>query len=450
MSNSVKTKEDNNQIIENKDTSLKNTLIRMPKNVRQIGHISETNSIVYVEDYVMTYMRQMLNTECMACKVAILLGYYVTSEENKKIFIKGAVELRNTDFALGTTFTNEDWTSIYEHIKEYFADLEIVGWAMIGSDLYIERDEKNRRIQRDNFPGMDIVMLKLDIIEKEEAFYFLVNNQFVKQTGYYIYYEKNEDMQNYMVDCKKDILPEEKIYIDKTTPKIRNVIKEKKEKKEEQSVIPLLYSASTILAIIVLVIAATMLHNYDQIRNLEVAVNSMSENISQVAKNSTQEVVDTGIIVEDTSTLTNQEQKDAVGESNGTDPQKAETERIDVETVSANLDVKEENTEQEQQEQSQPEQSQEESDQLLETDLVQNKEETTEEDTEQKAEESSETEETEEVSSEMKYYVVKSGDSLVGICLKLYGSANNMSIIMDMNGVTDENKIFAGQELRIP
>ena len=50
----------------------------------------------------------------------------------------------------------------------------------------------------------------LDTAEQEEAFFRYENNFLVRQSGYYIYYEKNIQMQNYMHDGiagNKDKLP---------------------------------------------------------------------------------------------------------------------------------------------------------------------------------------------------------------------------------------------------
>jgi nucleoid-associated protein YgaU len=61
-----------------------------------------------------------------------------------------------------------------------------------------------------------------------------------------------------------------------------------------------------------------------------------------------------------------------------------------------------------------------------------------------------ETTEAIETVKETKYYVVKSGDSLAGISYKLYNSANYVTKIMELNGIEDQDKIYAGQKLIVP
>ena len=52
--------------------------------------------------------------------------------------------------------------------------------------------------------------------------------------------------------------------------------------------------------------------------------------------------------------------------------------------------------------------------------------------------------------SKLRKYTVKSGDTIAGICMKLYGDYGNMKTIKELNQLVDENKIFEGQVLLIP
>ena len=104
------------------------TDIKMPKNIRQVGKIN-TFRKVYVEDYVMTFIRQLAGENYSTCSVAVLLGQYIKNDEpGRCIFISGAVEVEDIDIANNMPFTNDHWTAIYENIKKYFVDTEILGW----------------------------------------------------------------------------------------------------------------------------------------------------------------------------------------------------------------------------------------------------------------------------------------------------------------------------------
>ena len=47
-------------------------------------------------------------------------------------------------------------------------------------------------------------------------------------------------------------------------------------------------------------------------------------------------------------------------------------------------------------------------------------------------------------------YVVNPGETLYGICFKLYQSLGHLDEICRVNGLTDQNSIYAGQELLVP
>lgn len=47
-------------------------------------------------------------------------------------------------------------------------------------------------------------------------------------------------------------------------------------------------------------------------------------------------------------------------------------------------------------------------------------------------------------------YTVQDGETLYGICLKLYGNGSMLSKICELNGLEDENKIISGQNLILP
>lgn len=437
--------------------------IKIPKNLRQIGNIHSRGKIIYVEDYVMTFIKQLSERNPGGCKAAVLLGYYAKTENCKNIFIKGAIEMKNVDLSSGISLTDEGWTGIYENIKKYFTDVEIIGWALTGPEFYLDSMEKIKKVHMSNFSGPDKVFLKLDSMEKEESFYISENNQLVLLDGYYIYYEKNEEMQNYMVENKEEDTRVEASYEDNATKKIRSIIKDKKEVKDDRNVIRLLYAASSLLAIIVLVIAATMLDNYDKMKSMESVLNNISETLSLAnddssnddtretmghgAQNSsTDSEEDNGVQNEvnvDVDDANSNKDTENVDTDSNQDTEHVEAEgantengnTLDVETVPG--DVTEEATDVEEATQGGQKED-------LEKDEAKDNE-TAEEVTNVKPEEKETTEET-----PTRYYTVESGDSLAAISYKLYETYAYMNKIKELNGIEDENKIYAGQKIIVP
>ena len=466
----------------------KTEIFKMPKNIRQIGVTGQSSKSIYVEDYVISYMKQLAAKHTTDLRVAILLGYGVKTELGSSLFIKGAVDMEAVNPNSSISLSEEGWTRVYESIKEYFTDVEIVGWAIIGTEFFLESKESIRKVHCDNFGQGDKALLKVESLEGEETFYFLEKNQLVKQTGYYIYYEKNEDMQTYMVENKETISAESG-YIDKTTSKIRNIIKEKQTPKEEKGIMGLLYTASTLMAVIILVVAYTILDNHKQIKSMEETLQTLSNSIhsddedvdeddkadEQSEKQDTkkknkgnaeekdEEDDDANESSdEDTKNETGKEgtSKEGTSKEKDVDEDEYNTSKgedvdgetgMEIETVSG--DVTEKDTSKKEastKDSSEKQGTSSEKKNSSQKETAASKEETIASNKDQEKPKEKEPEKEQPVSSEAQYYTVQSGDSLAGISLKLYQSVNQVKTIKELNGIEDEDKIYAGQKLRIP
>lgn len=176
--------------------------LRLPKNVRQIGK-TQGQTKIYVEDYVITFINQLTESSPMEPKLAILLGYTVSRNNMDYVFIHGAVEASGvniTDDHVG--FTSGIWSRIYDDIKTYFGDAKVAGWFLTRPGKKLKVTEKIRKIHVDNFPGENKTLFVIDPLDSEEFFYIYKQGELIRQEGYYIYYERNEQMQNYMIEYK--------------------------------------------------------------------------------------------------------------------------------------------------------------------------------------------------------------------------------------------------------
>ena len=176
--------------------------ITLPKNIRQIG-APEGNRRIYIEDYVMTYLNQMANPNSTFARGAILVGESVKGEKGEVIFVSGALAAQNLELDLEeTTFDGETWSYIYQEVKTYFPDLEVVGWFLSRMGFSVEVNDMIVRLHMDNFAGPDKVLYIMDALEGEDAFYMMEGECLRRQSGYYIYYARNEAMQNFMIESK--------------------------------------------------------------------------------------------------------------------------------------------------------------------------------------------------------------------------------------------------------
>lgn len=211
----------------------KEVLFCMPKNVRQIGQ-PEENRKIYIEDYVMSFIRYLGKESTNTYKTAVFLGEYKDWEGKQCIFIQGAIEVEGIDLEEGKCFPKEIWEGIYQSIEENFKNGSIVGWMLTKAGIPLEATEILEKIHVDNFSGQDKTLMLYDTLEREECFFVFEKKHLKKKEGYYIYYEKNQEMQNYMLK-KKGIMPSEKVddYVIKEMKKRMAGMEEAKRKKKQ-------------------------------------------------------------------------------------------------------------------------------------------------------------------------------------------------------------------------
>ena len=171
----------------------------LPKNVRQIGENREKRKI-YIEDYVVTYLGRLARPNQAYARGAILFGKMYETEEGPAIFINGAVEAPNLELDMDeTVFNDRIWDEILQKGEEYFPGQEVMGWFLSRMGFSVEMNQKIINTHLKNFPGGQKVLYMIDSLEKEDAVYICENQQMKRQKGYYIYYEKNSAMQEYMI-----------------------------------------------------------------------------------------------------------------------------------------------------------------------------------------------------------------------------------------------------------
>ena len=367
----------------------------LPKNIRQIGQ-SVKEPRIYIEDYVMTFARKLSERHKNGQGMAVLLGKEMKKDEAAPVFVKGAVELYGWDESVGMRFDNEVWSNIYEGVKNYFPDLEIVGWMVVRLGQELGFDEKVKAIHENNFMESGNILFVYDKEEKEENIYCYENIKFEKQPGYYIYYEKNEAMQTYMIDAFGN-KSQEIVIEDKVVEQVRGLVGSRGEGIGKRTN-NLMYAASTALAVVLLVIGATTLSNYGKMESMEKMLNHISANIKDQEHQ------------EEAYHLAEKEKENMVVETmTGTVDGVIEVTEIDKEKVTA-----------------------EETENIKDVESVEK---------EQK---------TEEVLSEVRYYIVQKGDTLGSISEAVYASVEYIEEIQKANNIDDKDKIFEGQKLIIP
>ncbi|MEG0972904.1 MAG: LysM peptidoglycan-binding domain-containing protein [Lachnospiraceae bacterium] len=193
------------KLVENRESQIvekeKNMVetIKPPKNIRQMGTPAERIRI-YLEDYVYTYLHVTQSAGENGCLPAILVGSSQESQGIRYVFISGAITIGLLQQENGRVIIGETiWGELYQELKDNFPTCSIVGWYYPDGEDYTEFFQEIERAHRVYFPGGDKVLYLNDVNEKEDSFYICNNGKFEKQKGYCIYYEKNPQMQEYMI-----------------------------------------------------------------------------------------------------------------------------------------------------------------------------------------------------------------------------------------------------------
>ena len=227
----------------------------IPKNVRQIGEGIDKGRI-YIEDYVVTYLNRIARPDQAYARGAVLFGNVCETEEGTAVFISGAVEAGNLELHMEETVFDElVWYDLTEEGKKYFPGQEVVGWFLSRMGFTVEVNQIIKNVHCRNFPGDWKVLYMIDSLEKEDCMYLWENQQLRRQRGYYIYYENNSAMQDYMLerDKEKVILSEERM--DKSEIRrdkkiinsYRRIGRDRKEKKKQDIQLKAIRAACAVL-----------------------------------------------------------------------------------------------------------------------------------------------------------------------------------------------------------
>lgn len=418
--------------------------IKLPKNVRQIGNCEHESNKLYVEDFVMAYVKRFGSRKL---KYGILLGNVKRGNGNVYMFITGAVCAKPM-LDNEIIFDDDVWTGIYEDVKTYFDEVEIVGWFASMPGILENDMPQIQKLHLDNFAGNDRVCFLIDQIEGEDTFYMYDDGGMKNCGGYYIYYEKNADMQSYMVlhqdesEIPEDYEQSRKRSINSKVHRLlfqqepasdsgqalveyKVPIKEEKESKgyvRKRKLPTFAYSASSFMLLAVLLVTVAVMNASGQLKDLKSAVSNIGKSNEEPNVSADYpKVVDVAGGVEPTSGEESEDTTSKVNQEETT--QGNEASENGSETTAKNDSTTE----------TAPQETTAQPTSAAET--------TTQEPVSVQAT---------VAAREQQYYTVKSGDSLYSISMKNYGNVEMIEKIKEANGISDENYIKEGQRIVLP
>lgn len=390
-----------------------------PKNFRQIGSPQGSQKI-YFEDYVYTYLHPAMETT-EEMRVCILIGRVEKDERCHYIFVNGAMEMPDINFAgITPIFSERTREMICNMIRQHFEGGYLVGWYLDIKGNPPKLTPEFERLHRNFFGGRDKIFLLSDTLNREEKIFACDNNAIWQKDGYYIYYEKNPKMQEYMIGTREQSLNtiEPEKVMDEALKNYRELLLQK-EDGHSHSWRLAWYSTGFLLVLTVCVLGVNMLNNYEKMKNIEDAITVMSNRTQDATESLVEtEATESSVIIESVK---------------GNVTKETETETGQTETTGQGSDA-----------QSSTEQTSAQSADTQNTD-AQNA------DTETAQTDASAQVLTEAETIQLQgYYIVQKGDNLAAISRKIYGSTDKMSDICKKNAIENSDEIYAGQKLMLP
>ncbi len=407
---------------------------QLPKNVRQIGNVSDSPKI-YVEDYVDTFFAQL----CEKCEKsgkgpmgAFLVGDIQPGTDEEYVYIYGAIQMHDLKMSGNEYVIDEDtWKRAYEDCKQYFEEGEMLGWFVAHPGVPLIPEASTVKLHKKSFPKKNTVFIMKDPVEKDETYYVHKMNDLMEIGGHYTYYEKNPCMQNYMISSRKKngVFPTETVE-DRAAKDFRNMVRKRGESRKGRKAGSLMYAASACLVLVIIIMGVSMLNSFDRMKSVQNTLNTLAGSSDKVETQETSGAV-TAVTEEQEKEGQDRDGQASAPENTADDEKSGDgTGSVSDKTTNENADVQ----------------------QGTGTSSGENSGTGT-----AMASESStaETGSGQVLASPGEngsdgVYIVEEGDTLAIISRKMYGDVTHVDAICKMNGITDGNLIYVGQKLLLP
>lgn len=386
--------------------------LQEPKNIRQIGEPKDYKRI-YIEDYVHNFLLRYSEENHANAKVAVLLGKSKKNGGKRQIYIKSALPVETVMERQGKyEFTEKIWGNIYQECEFFFSGQEILGWYLSKPGISAEKTDVTEETHRTYFSGADKVLFVVEPLEHESSFWGFDGNRFARQSGYYIYYEKNECMREYLTKkSEEQEMGRKHEKKDVAVANFRRILMEKQQNQVKKKRQVLTYGLRVSVIVLLCLCTVKIKDQADQMEWMEEQLSEKTESINV----NVQETSGSDMIVEElpgeVEKILDQEQE-ASEEIPVTEAPEEEIQSLpQEETITENEE--------------------------LSTD----------------SEDGSEgTETVQEAAAESVYeeYAVCAGDTLAGICRERYGSDEMIREICALNGITDGDYIQEGEIILLP
>lgn len=297
----------------------------LPKNIRQIGDV-HGNEKIYMEDYVMTYIRKKERQDEKS-SIGILLGERYEDPDGVFVFVRGICEIPQEETGVHTSEAadrmkkseaekqaqrNEAPEHMQKEETEKTARKRAADCARQATGDPAEKasendgketgerltlKEKIHRERVEHFSGWDVqgccvigkycpeifeqlseilpeaLQMIYHLQEQEETVYWRAKEGYRRVQGYFVFYEQNRRMQEYLSEVFGEAAIEQESIPERAIKSFREKVREKGEQKTGS----MLRLASSFFVITVLVAGAVVVNRVDEIRKVQNVTNISSK-----------------------------------------------------------------------------------------------------------------------------------------------------------------------------
>jgi LysM repeat protein len=409
------------------------------KNIRQIGTPTEADKI-----YMEAAVYDRIHAEELAEKrVFVLMGHTECEEQRYATFVESVIAVRDIDFERNIpVWNNRVWNAVFREIKNSYEDAVIVGWAVDVKGAAMQISEELEAVHREQFGGIHQLLLLMDSLEPEENFYQMKNNHLRQKEGFYIYY--NQESKRRIPEVQLEFPASEEFFRRETQGKMQeeesaapyNTVRAKARYRQLQQEASGQESAKTasrlgavVAAVLVIAILGTALSKNQFLSVFSEKTNEPEETAEENTEEASQDSgwtiplveVSGGEVIGNEEPQTGSEEDSIPQGEQQQDEQQGEQQQENIADAGISSD---EDTAA--------------SDPVAVADIADSQDDAA----------------TEEVLApevqEPVSYIVQKGDTLLGICRLQYGSADRLEEVEQLNGITDPDAIYVGQQLLLP
>ena len=163
----------------------------LPQNIMPMGERVLEDKNIYIHQRVYKQIHKFAKNKTENEHGGVLVGRIVNELGKENTIIEGFIEAKFNEATPTTlTFTHQTWEYFHSEIEKHFKNMKIVGWIHTHPNFGIFLSENDKFIQQNFFTDKNQVAYVVDPIQKEEGFFFWIEDKLERCPGFYLF-DKN-------------------------------------------------------------------------------------------------------------------------------------------------------------------------------------------------------------------------------------------------------------------